>query len=317
MARAALLQELQRFWRGSGLEAGPVLLSRRRVYVIPTADGLRFGLLLLVMLLGSLNYNNSLGFVLTFTLAGIGLLSILQTYRNLAYVRLHAEGVEPVFAGETLYYRLGLEIPRHLPRRRIGIYQYANDHWQLLDLTQSRQTLGLARATQRRGRLPLGRLRLETRYPIGLIRAWAYCELDLNALVYPHPAQQVPPLPEAPGAETQQTRRPADDEGEFQGLAPYRPGHSLRQVHWKHYARHGELHIKQFQRDGAEEVWIDWSALPGVATEERLSILCRWVLQADQSHLRYGFRLPTRVLQPDRGPAHRERCLEALACFDA
>jgi len=50
--------------------------------------------------------------------------------------------------------------------------------------------------------------------------------------------------------------------------------------------------------------------------ETRLSILAHWVLQAEEFGQGYGLRLPGVRIAPDRGEAHRARCLEALALFE-
>ena len=60
---------------------------------------------------------------------------------------------------------------------------------------------------------------------------------------------------------------------------------------------------------------LDWEALPGLDTEERLSQMCRWVLDAEREGQLYGLRLPGVVLPPGRGADHRHRCLKALALF--
>jgi uncharacterized protein (DUF58 family) len=54
---------------------------------------------------------------------------------------------------------------------------------------------------------------------------------------------------------------------------------------------------------------------PAADVESRLSILCRWALQAEQRGQQYGLRLPGTAIPPGRGEAHRTRCLEALALF--
>ena len=50
--------------------------------------------------------------------------------------------------------------------------------------------------------------------------------------------------------------------------------------------------------------------------EARLSVLCQWVLQAEDFGQAYGLRLPGREIAPSRGEVHRTRCLEALATFE-
>ena len=54
-----------------GPEAGVIVLVQRRVFILPTRHGLIFAAVLLLMLTGSINYNLSLGFVLTFLLARV------------------------------------------------------------------------------------------------------------------------------------------------------------------------------------------------------------------------------------------------------
>ena len=48
------------------------LLTQRNVYILPTRAGWMFALTLLVLLVASINYQLNLGYVLTFLLAGSG-----------------------------------------------------------------------------------------------------------------------------------------------------------------------------------------------------------------------------------------------------
>jgi uncharacterized protein (DUF58 family) len=68
----------------------------------------------------------------------------------------------------------------------------------------------------------------------------------------------------------------------------------------------------------AGELWLAWSALPAdMRLEARLSRLTRWVLDAAQVGVAFGLEVPGVRIAPDVGPAHRERCLTALALFRA
>src|SRR3972149_1701370 len=82
-------------------ETGTIFLAQRRVYILPTRHGLTFALALVLMLIGSINYNLSLGYVLTFLLAGMGMVSILHTFRNLPHLYVSAGRGEPGFAEDT------------------------------------------------------------------------------------------------------------------------------------------------------------------------------------------------------------------------
>src|SRR5918995_5685611 len=90
-------------------ERGVVVLVHRRVYIVPTRLGFYFAATLLVLLIGSINYALSLGFALTFLLAGLGLVGMVHTARNLARVAVSAGRAAPVFAGESAQFRLYLD----------------------------------------------------------------------------------------------------------------------------------------------------------------------------------------------------------------
>jgi uncharacterized protein (DUF58 family) len=173
------------------------------------------------------------------------------------------------------------------------------------------RSLWLQRRAPGRGRLQPGTLSLETRFPLGLFRAWSRLVLDQAAWIYPRPAA-APPPPRAPRqpSEAGDQGRGSDD---FRGFRQFHSGDSLRHVHWKAVARGQGWLTKEFGGDRVEECWFDWSALEGLDTEARLSVLCRWVLDAANEQRHFGLRLPGVSLGPDQGPAHRDRCLRALA----
>src|SRR5262245_59435911 len=102
-------------------EAAPVRLTQRRIYILPTSGGLLLAMTLLLMLMGCINYNLGLGYVLTFLLTGIGLVSILHTFRNLAHLELRPARADAVFAGDQAVYPVFVDNPTALPRTAIAL----------------------------------------------------------------------------------------------------------------------------------------------------------------------------------------------------
>jgi uncharacterized protein (DUF58 family) len=290
---------------------GRVRLTYRRVFILPTARGWGFALLLLLMLVSAINYNNSLGYALTFLLAGLGQVAMYHTYRNLIGLELRAGATREACAGD----RAGFELLLHNPdaRDRPALQAaLAGAAPQTVGVPAGQtRSLWLQRPAPQRGRLQPGILSLETRFPLGLFRAWSRLELEQPAWIYPRPAA-APPPPQAPRqpSEAGDQGRGSDD---FRGLRPFHSGDSLRHVHWKAVARGQGMLTKEFGGDRVEECWLDWDALDGLDTETRLSVLCRWVLDAAREQRHFGLRLPERSLGPSQGPAHRDRCLRALA----
>ena len=121
---------LARFLRGLGPEAGPVQLDRSRIFILPTATGLLFAVVLLVMLLGAINYANNMGYMFTFLLGSMALVSILHSYRNLAQLQFAAGRAEPVFAGERAAFdiHVGNPAPRCTTTRTAGARPHPGEH---------------------------------------------------------------------------------------------------------------------------------------------------------------------------------------------
>lgn len=301
--------------RGQAPSALPVRLERRRIYILPTRYGYAFALLLVVLFLWSVNYSNSMGFAFTFLLAALAHNSMWQAHDALLGLILHPGSAEPVFSGETLHFPLRLENPHAHPRYGIGI-QLDKHPPQYVDIApQTMTTLRLPLATQRRGWVQLGRIKVLTRFPLGLLQSWSWVEFSIAALVYPQ-ARGNRPLPAATpltsGSGAQEQGLGSED---YAGLRPYVAGDSPRRIAWKATGRDQQWLIKHFSDQVRPELWLDWALLEGLPTELRLEQLCQWVLKAEAEGVSYGLRLPGASIAPALGEGQRRRCLEALALF--
>ena len=169
-------------------ERGTVVLGHRRVYIVPTRAGWIYAATLGVLLVGSINYSLQLGFALTFILAGMALAGMVHTTRNLVRLAVSAGRAEPVFAGERAQFRVHLDSRAPFDRPSILVRHVASGAQQVLDLPASAAGEALlAVPADRRGWLPLGHVMLETRFPLGMFRAWSYVAPEARCLVYPRP----------------------------------------------------------------------------------------------------------------------------------
>jgi uncharacterized protein (DUF58 family) len=295
-------------------EPGVVFLSQRRVYILPTRHGLTFGLAVILMLIGSINYNLSLGYVLTFLLAGLGIVSILHTFRNLAHLYVSAGRVAPVLAGDTAQFELVFENKGDFDRHSLDLACRGARVRCDVPARQHR-SVALPMKAENRGWLQLERVTVDTRFPLGLMRAWSYVQPDLRALVYPRPDSAPLPLAHS-DAETGDAVSAGAGTDDFAGLRPYHASDSPRHIAWKASARSELLLTKLFAGRAASELWFDWDRLPaGMHTEARLSRLARWVMLAEERGLRYALKLPGVEVPLGEGFPHRERCLKELALY--
>ncbi len=298
-----------------GPEAGYIELVQRRIFILPSRHGMLYVGALLLMLTGSINYNLSLGFILTFLLAALGVNAILHTFRNLARLRISAGRVAPVFAGDTARFTLVMDNPGTLDRYSIAVTRGPRDAIYTDAPALQSTIVGVPVPAPRRGVLRPGRLTLFTQFPLGLCYAWAYVEPDTQCIVYPRPEAGRVPLPAYDTHDGTGISRGAGHE-DFAGLRTYHPGDSPRHIAWKAAARGETLLTKQFSGRADTELWLDWNATPDtLGVDARLSRLARWVIDAHTAALSFGLRLPGITLPPAPGDAQRDRCLEALALF--
>ena len=298
-----------------------LLLTQRNVYILPTRAGWMFALTLMVLLLASVNYQLNLGYVLTFLLAGSGVVSMHLTHATLRGLTLHLKPIATVFAGEPAVLDVVLTSPG-AARFGIGLKVAGAPRASLTWIAVP--ALGQAHAQVSfvpgsRGRHQAPTLGAETRFPLGLFRTWTVWRPAAQLLVYPqpeHPAAALPPARAVPGGPTQS--RSADG-GEVEGVRAYRRGDPLKLIAWKKAAKAldtgGDLVSRDTSASAHQELWLDWQACGALAPEERLSRLTAWTLGAHRAGVDYGLRLPGLDIAPADGDAQRRRCLEALALW--
>lgn len=317
MVANVFVQRVQRtadrlLFRVPRLETGETVLGQRRIFVLPTRAGIGFALALVVMLVASINYNLSLGYGLVFLIAGIAVVSIMHAFRNLLGLAIAPGRAEPVFAGETA--RFHLRLRNDQPRRRPALRFIDEGDAVLFDLgPNSLEERPLRRPALRRGWLPIGRVVLETRYPLGLIRAWSVLRPDARCLVWPAPEPSPPPLPDGGGGGVGKHATSAGDD-DFAGLRGHDPADSPRHVAWKVVARGGPMLTKRFTGLDGGDLLLDWYALPvHLDAEQRIARLTAWALKAHEEGRPFALRLADVRHAAGRGRSHLHQCLTSLA----
>jgi len=305
----------QRFFIGEGPQQTPYLLTQRRVYILPTKQGLSFSVLLFIMLLGSINYSNSLGYFLTFLLASLVIVAIFHTYNNLLKLSFGTASCTPCFAGDSTSFSVQVNNRHHQARFSVQTYT-ANKLVTTTDLKANCLTaITIKHCFSQRGLVSLPRFTIESRFPFGLFRAWAILEINQKQWVYPKPsADKFLPVQLSGSSDGEKQINIGRDD--FRGLRSYVQGDPLQHVHWKSFARHQALQTKEFSTSASNELWLNWTDTTATGTEHKLSQLCRWLLLADKQKLHYGLSLNGLLIKPNAGKKHLNQCLKQLALYD-
>ena len=292
------------------------ILRRGSIYVLPTRAGLVFIAVLIAMLLGSVNHNNNFAFLLTFLLSGILFVSIFDTHQNLNKLEFKEITASPVFQNKTAYFEC--LIRNHGPKRCSIKFRFPGYPERLLaDLApDSISGVRVPLKPRSRGIVRPEKLRISTRYPLGLFRSWSFVAVKTDCIVYPAPATgnlRAGPLPDASG----DGAAPSSGRGsmDFQGLSAYQPGDPMQHISWKAFSREQGLHVKTFADPSGEAIMLDWQNIRAADPERKLSRLCDMVLKADRFGLAYGMTIPGQHIAPARGESHKRACLKSLALF--
>lgn len=249
------------------------------MYILPSATGALFGVLLVVMLAGATNYGNNLAFSLTFWLAAAALVSMHRAHRNLAGVELADVRAAPVFAGETACFVI--ELASHARPARRGLHVAGGTTGIGRAIAVDRERAGHASIevpTHGRGRLSCPRLTISSRYPMGLFRCWSHAAPTAHVVVYPAPLDRLGPAGMAPTGDDGHAEPVRTGEAVFAGHRRFQTGDSRRRIDWKASARTDNLIITEHQDTRAPTHWFDYATLDALAPEARLSQLAYWVI---------------------------------------
>jgi len=287
------------------------VLSRNNIYIFPSAAGLVFVLLLLLMLLTAINYQNSLIYALTFLLGTLFFMSIWLCFLNLSGLRIESSETGRVFEGEPCIYFCRLSKEKHLPPGlKIGLNKV--DSRSVPFLQEETQDVPIIAQPEKRGRHKLDRLYIESRFPFGLVVAWTWLKIDLEVLVYPKPVQGIP---EAVSKGEGDIPNKTSLRGDLNEIKVYQPGDASNRILWKKYAASDVLTVRHHEQSSFKPDWVSWENYPSAVTEDKLRHLSFDVCQLSDAHRTFGFSIPGTDIEPDFGDTHKRKCLDALATF--
>jgi uncharacterized protein (DUF58 family) len=288
-------------------ESLPILLHRRRIYILPSSFGIGFSILLLVMLAGALNYTNNAALLLTCLLGAASAASMLVTFRSLDGLRLDHIRAGHAVAGQPVELSLAFASDRTRQAMRLDFgSEFVSFALEAGKATDIRRAL----PTAQRGWHSLPPVRVWSRWPLGLFHAWSWLRPDFKFLVWPQPETAGPP-PGGSGGAPEGYRSGGDEPAT---LRDYRAGDPRRHIAWKASARHPQLLVKDFEHPQNRQPWeLDWRHLPEIGHEARIARLARWVEEAHAQQRSYSLSLPSGNIATDSGPSHYIHCMDALA----
>ena len=323
-------ENIQRYWQTWINKRIPkndeIELSQRSIFIIPSKVGLVFSLLLILLLVTAINYQNSLIFGLSFWLFSVAMSAMIFSFRNLSgliikashptygFVDDHVEIPIRLQSNKREYQGLQLFWPQHGIKNNKE-YE-ANTIRDVAIIKGQEKEITIPYQLKKRGYLETPRLSLKSYYPFGLYKCWTWLSLKTPGIVFPKPIFTPFIAGEGEGDDMPSDVSLLVGNDEFLGFRNYQVGDSLKHVAWKYLAKGKGLLSKEYDSQQLSMQWLDWYCLQSMPIETRLSHLCGWVLQAEKENRAYGLRLPNITIPPSHGDQHRTHCLTQLALYN-
>ncbi|AQS36389.1 hypothetical protein Sps_01220 [Shewanella psychrophila] len=291
-----------------------ITLAHKSIFILPTGFGLLWASLILLLFILGTNYQNNLIIGLSFLLASLFNTCIIYSYKNLAGLSLSSLPSPQAYAGETLVFPIKLsskqaqfEVLVSYPNNQVNVVKVIKEEAQLSLLQFNNPS---------RGRIIPGRLKIESRYPLGLCRAWSHIDLDNQVIVFANPIESHSTLSALDTDDISLTL----DKGlhvqgvdEFKGLRQHIPGESLRQVAWKQLAQGRGMLSKEFQQPQGQPLWLTLDNLSAVDIEERISKLTWSIDKLSERGQIFGLVIGHYKIPPSDGESHRLACQQTIA----
>jgi uncharacterized protein (DUF58 family) len=217
---------------------------RTRVYIFPTRmGGYAIGLISLMFLLG-FGYSNNLLLIFTIALFGLNLIWVVNSHFHLARLTPGQVFVEDGHVNTPLTASLRWKKwPRGNLKWSIKLIGENNRTDVRIMHEEEGRTIGEI-SLPSRGIYQWTHLLVKTDKPFGLYQTWIYFKINVTAHAYPALLKEMPlPSPEILEREGTINGERKGDEG-LRGLAQYQ-GEGSRRISWKHYAKSGELYVKE------------------------------------------------------------------------
>ena len=330
-------------------------LNHRNIFIFPAKFGLSFlSLCLLLFLLGT-NYQNNLMLLLCYFLLSLFLVNLLASYINFARVDLQIGKCPEVFVGDDLNIPLWLnannnavfptkgllnftfQIVKHQSNRKTKVQH--NQPITQVDADAFSNPINLSQKCQKRGKLVLARVTVESFYPLGLYRCWTHLAFVHDVTVFPRPIPCEINLHVSEHTSIKKNGQLINEQAghdDFSHLKAYQQGEPLNHVAWKQLAKGRGMVSKQFTSIGHHIGWLklspeyknqnlsqtnaelaesDKTILDRSNLDKELGELCYQVIELSRTQRTFGLDLGAQCISPNSGAEHRRSCLHALAYF--
>jgi hypothetical protein len=286
--------------------------KKARVYIMPTKMGGYLNGLIFLMFLLAIGYNNNLLLIFTLFLFSFNLMWLIQTHFHLYRLKKDHVVFSSGHAGELLEAKI---FWKSLP---LGPWDWTielecdqGDFPLIGSIHEEAKSFGEIRPL-RRGVLLWNHLKIKTTNPFGLYQTWIYYPLTETTFVYPALLTNAGIFFTGNDLEGEVAIDKSGND-DFRGLGAMGNADS-RKVSWKHYARTGELLIKEGEELRSPSLDIELQIPQDAALKERyLSEIATQMVECHKRSIPFSFKSVGFSQACGSGYTHLHECLRELA----
>jgi len=293
-------------------------IGRRQLYILPTRIGWYYAMILFALFAIAIKYNNQAAFMMLFLLVAVGIIAMHYTHNNVIGLKISSSIASPVFVGEQALFPV--QIKNHSDKSRHAVWLICAGFRQVLNLASNDQIeITVKLPTLKRGYHTCPEMVLSSQFPMGIFFCWSKrFQTSKRCVVYPQPLNLISFPDSGEGNSKSNTKSVVQNNfSDYSGMKAYQPGDRPRDIHWPSLAKTHKLITIQHNDQPSSSVNLSWFSLPKrMSTEDRLSQLCFWLIDAEKSKQRYQLEMPNHTIQFNNGSAHLNECLTVLALWE-
>ncbi len=291
----------------------PQSVDSRNLYILPSAFGWAYGVVVVLLLIGAINYQINTIFLMTFLLAIIGMVSACEAHANLLNLTFQFISVEDAQLGRPAKMFLLVKSNTKL-RFGVAFRIAAQPETRVEEIPIEGLQFVVPIETNSRGYFPIPPVTITSLFPFGIFRVWGYLYFDEHYYVYPQPVD--PGFWPNPNLDANRKSKHTTGDDEFYDLKRVEnPWIEPKLISWKTAAKGQGWYLKQMSSNEVDYWLFSLKQLPQEDVESKLQHLCYWLQTAEANGLIYGLELAGATTTFSRGSEHLQHCLRQLALF--
>ncbi|WP_133129331.1 hypothetical protein [Legionella yabuuchiae] len=310
-----ILEKIHRWVRKRHPIANPQDLHSNRIYILPSAFGWLYGIVILTMATGAINYQLNAAYFFVFLLVIIGLLSMWQTHQNLKSLSIQCLMIDDVEEGKPAKIMLFIN-PHQQPRFGLTFSHTQGEVVTIEKTPKEGRKAVIPLATYSRGVFKIPPIKIYSYYPLGIFKVWSYLYYDMSYYVYPaakHPGFWPVSMNEESLLDNP-IQHPGDD-NLYELQLVESPWVQASRIAWKISARSKEWYLKKMTNPAGEYWLFSLEDLHETDLETNLQYLSYWIQTAEQLKQPYALELHGKRSDFAFGEEHKQACLRTLAVY--